>query len=127
MYNLVMKVFAECGEVKAMWRLFEEMTEKGLPVSSRTFHLLICASGKVGLRRRLVERFIKSSTFNYRPFRNAFNAILHTLLTIEQYSLIEWVHEKMILEGYSPDVFDIQCGDACKVYAREVGSIPSVT
>ncbi|CAD6213129.1 unnamed protein product [Miscanthus lutarioriparius] len=104
MYNLVMKVFAECGEVKAMWRLFEEMTEKGLPVSSRTFHLLICASGKVGLRRRLVERFIKSSTFNYRPFRNAFNAILHTLLTIEQYSLIEWVHEKMILEGYSPDV-----------------------
>ncbi|CAN6298861.1 unnamed protein product [Urochloa humidicola] len=104
MYNLVMKVFAECGEVKAMWRLFEEMTEKGLPVSARTFHLLICASGKVGLRRRLVERFIKLSTFSCRPFKNAFNAILHTLLTIEQYSLIEWVHEKMILEGHSPDV-----------------------
>lgn len=104
MYNLVMKVFAECGEVQAMWRLFEEMTDKGLHASSRTFHLLICASGKAGLRRRLVERFIKASTFNYRPFRNAFNAILYTLLTIEQYSLIEWVHEKMILEGYSPDV-----------------------
>ncbi|TKV93002.1 hypothetical protein SEVIR_9G198400v4 [Setaria viridis] len=104
MYNLVMKVFSECGEVKAMWRLFEEMAEKGLPVSARTFHLLICTSGKVGLRRRLVERFIKLSTFSYRPFRNAFNAILHTLLTIEQYSLIEWVHEKMILEGHSPDV-----------------------
>ncbi|KAG2557019.1 hypothetical protein PVAP13_8NG185103 [Panicum virgatum] len=29
MYNLVMKVFAECGEVKAMWRLLEEMAEKG--------------------------------------------------------------------------------------------------
>ena len=104
MYNLVMKVFAECGEVKAMWRLLEEMAEKGLPVSARTFHLLICASGKVGLRRRLVERFIKLSTFRYRPFRNAFNAILHTLLTIDQYSLIEWVHEKMILEGHSPDI-----------------------
>ncbi|CAN6317917.1 unnamed protein product [Urochloa humidicola] len=104
MYNQVLKVFAECGEVKAMWRLFEEMAEKGLPVSARTFHLLICASGKVGLRRRLVERFIRLSTFSYRPFRNAFNAILHTLLTIEQYSLIEWVHEKMILEGHSPDV-----------------------
>nr|CAB3499200.1 unnamed protein product [Digitaria exilis] len=52
-YNLVMKVFAQCGEVKAMWRLFEEMAEKGLPVSARTFHLLICASGQVGLRRRL--------------------------------------------------------------------------
>jgi len=125
--NSVNRERYECGEVKAMWRLFEEMTDKGLPVFSWTFHLLICASGKVGLRRRLVERFIKSSTFNYRPFRNAFYAILHTLLTIEQYSLIEWVHEKMILEGYSPDVFDIQCGDACKVYAREVGSIPSVT
>ena len=94
MYNLVMKVFAECGEVKAMWRLFEEMTEKGLPVSSRTFHLLICASGKVGLRRRLVER---SSS-------RVLSTTVHTLLTIEQYSLIEWVHEKMILEGYSPDV-----------------------
>jgi pentatricopeptide repeat protein len=104
MYNVVMKVFAECGEVKAMWRLLEEMAEKGLPVSARTFHLLICSSGKVGLRRRLVERFIKLSTFRYRPFRNAFNAILHTLLTIEQYSLIEWVHEKMILEGHSPDI-----------------------
>ncbi|KAF8672480.1 hypothetical protein HU200_049694 [Digitaria exilis] len=103
-YNLVMKVFAQCGEVKAMWRLFEEMAEKGLPVSARTFHLLICASGQVGLRRRLVERFIKSSTFRYRSFRNAFNAILHTLLTIEQYSLIEWVHQKMIFEGHSPDV-----------------------
>ena len=48
-----------------------------------------------------MERFIKLSTFRYRPFRNAFNAILHMLLTIEQYSLIEWVHEKMILEGHS--------------------------
>ncbi|KAK3153005.1 hypothetical protein QOZ80_2BG0166390 [Eleusine coracana subsp. coracana] len=104
MYNQVMKVFAQCGEVKAMWRLFEEMAEKGQPVSARTFHLLICSSGQVGLRRRLVERFIKSSTFNYRPFRNAFNAILHTLLTIQQYSLIEWVHQKMLLEGHSPDI-----------------------
>jgi pentatricopeptide repeat protein len=99
MYNLVMKVFAECGEVKAMWRLFEEMAEKGQPVSARTFHLLICSSGQIGLRRKLVERFIKSSTFNY-----AFNVILHTLLTIQQYSLIEWVHQKMLLEGHSPDI-----------------------
>ncbi|CAM0956542.1 unnamed protein product [Alopecurus aequalis] len=104
MYNLVMKVFAECGEVKAMWGLLEEMTEKGLPVSARTFHLLICTCGQAGLRRRLVERFIKSSSFNYRPFRNSFNAILHTLLTIKQYSLIEWVHQKMLMEGYTPDV-----------------------
>ncbi|KAJ1294915.1 hypothetical protein BS78_01G182800 [Paspalum vaginatum] len=104
MYNLVMKVFAECGEVKAMWRLFEEMANKGLPVSARTFHLLICASGQVGLRRRLVERFIRLSTFNFRPFRNAFNAILYMLLTIEQYSLIEWVHQEMLLQGHSPDV-----------------------
>lgn len=104
MYNLVMKVFAECGEVKAMWRLLEEMTEKGLPVSARTFHLLICTCGQAGLRRRLVERFIKSSSFNYRPFRTSFNAILHTLLTINQYSLIEWVHQKMLMEGYTPDV-----------------------
>ncbi|KAF7053519.1 hypothetical protein CFC21_061419 [Triticum aestivum] len=104
MYNLVMKVFAECGEVKAMWRLLEEMTEIGLPVSARTFHILICTCGQAGLRRRLVERFIKSSSFNYRPFRSSFNAILHTLLTIKQYSLIEWVHQKMVTEGHTPDV-----------------------
>ncbi|KAF0928844.1 hypothetical protein E2562_010702 [Oryza meyeriana var. granulata] len=104
MYNLILKIFAECGELRAMWRLLEEMTDKGLPVSSRTFHLLVCTFGQAGLRRRLVERFIKSSNFNYRPFRNSFNAILHTLLTIEQYSLIEWVHQKMIAEGHSPDV-----------------------
>lgn len=30
MYNLVMKVFTECGEVMAMWRLFEEMVDKRL-------------------------------------------------------------------------------------------------
>jgi hypothetical protein len=62
MYNRVLKAFAQCGEVKAMWGLLE-MTEKGLPVSARTFHLLICTCGQAGLRRRLVERFVKSSSF----------------------------------------------------------------
>jgi pentatricopeptide repeat protein len=52
MYSLVMKVFAECGEVKAMWRLFEEMAEKGQPVSARTFHLLICSSGQIGFEAK---------------------------------------------------------------------------
>ncbi|KAL5232144.1 hypothetical protein ABZP36_030920 [Zizania latifolia] len=61
MHNLVMNVFAQCGELKAMWRLLEEMTDKGLTVSGRTFPLLVCTSGQGGLRWRLVERFIKSS------------------------------------------------------------------
>ncbi|XP_072987209.1 uncharacterized protein [Typha latifolia] len=103
-YNLIIKIFAESGELKAMWRLVEEMSEKGLPITARTFNILICTCGEAGMARKLVERFLKSKTFNYRPFKNSFNAILHSLLTMNQYRLVEWVYEKMLLEGHSPDV-----------------------
>lgn len=103
-YNLTLKIFAESEELKAMWRLVEEMTENGLPVTALTFNILICACGEAGMARKLVERFIKSKTFNYRPFKHSFNAILYSLLTVNQYRLIEWVYQKMLLEGHSPDV-----------------------
>ena len=45
-----------------------------------------------------------AKTFNCRPFRNSFNAILHSLLSLKQYHLIEWVYQKLIVEGHSPDV-----------------------
>ncbi|KAF7852355.1 hypothetical protein BT93_L0908 [Corymbia citriodora subsp. variegata] len=103
-YHLMMKIFAECDEFKAMWRLVDEMIEKGFPMTARTFNILICTCGEVGLARRVVERFIKSKVFNYRPFKHSYNAIFHSLVALKQYKLIEWVYQQMIAEGLSPDI-----------------------
>src|SRR5690606_34350114 len=32
-YHLLMKIFAECGEYKAMWRLVDEMVQDGYPTT----------------------------------------------------------------------------------------------
>ncbi|KAK2983496.1 hypothetical protein RJ640_023030 [Escallonia rubra] len=103
-YHLIMKIFAESEEFKAMWRLVDEMTEKGFPTTARTFNILICTCGEAGLARKVVERFIKSKSFNYRPFKHSFNAILYSLLVINHYRLIEWVYQQMLAEGHDPDV-----------------------
>ncbi|XP_057952432.1 pentatricopeptide repeat-containing protein At3g60050-like isoform X2 [Malania oleifera] len=103
-YHLIMKIFAHSEEFKAMWRLVDEMIEKGYPTTARTFNILICTCGEAGLARKVVERFIKSKTFNYRPFKHSYNAILHSLLVVNQYRLIEWVYQQMLTEGYLPDV-----------------------
>lgn len=103
-YHLIMKIFADAEEFKAMWRLVDEMTEKGFPTTARTFNILICTCGELGLARKVVERFIKSKAFNYRPFKHSFNAILHSLLSVNQYKLIEWVYQMMLKDGHSPDI-----------------------
>lgn len=103
-YHLVMKIFAAAEEFKAMWRLVDEMTEKGYPTTARTFNILICTYGEAGLQRKVVERFIKSKTFNYRPFKHSYNAILLGLLNINQYRLIEWVYQQMLDDDHSPDI-----------------------
>lgn len=103
-YHLIMKIFADCEEFKAMWRLLDEMIENGFPTTARTFNILICTCGEAGLARKVVERFIKSKTFNYRPFKHSYNAILHGLLAVNQYNLMEWVYQQMLVEGHSPDI-----------------------
>ncbi|KAK6936864.1 Pentatricopeptide repeat [Dillenia turbinata] len=103
-YHLIMKIFADSEEFKAMWRIADEMVEKGYPTTARTFNILICTCGEAGLARKVVERFIKSKTFNFRPFKHSYNAILYSLLGINQYRLIEWVHQQMVLAGFSPDI-----------------------
>lgn len=103
-YHLVLKIFADCEEFKAMWRLVDEMIENGYPTTARTFNILICTCGEAGLARNVVERFIKSKAFNYRPFKHSYNAILHSLLVVRQYKLIEWVYQHMLVDGHSPDV-----------------------
>lgn len=103
-YNLTMKILAESEELKAMWRLVDEMTQNGLPVTPRTFNILISTCGEAGMARKVVERFIKSQAFTHRPYKHSFNAILHSLIIMSQYRLIEWVYQKMLLEGHQPDV-----------------------
>ncbi|KAF8085823.1 hypothetical protein N665_0645s0002 [Sinapis alba] len=103
-YHLLMKIFAECGEYKAMWRLVDEMVQDGYPTTARTFNLLICSCGEAGLAKQAVVQFIKSKAFNYRPFKHSYNAILNALLGVKQYGLIEWVYEQMLEDGFSPDV-----------------------
>ncbi|XVF12491.1 hypothetical protein REPUB_Repub08aG0123400 [Reevesia pubescens] len=102
-YHLIMKIFAECEEYTAMWRRVDEMIQKGFPKTARTFNILICTCGEAGLARKVVERFIKSKTFNYRPFKHSYNAILHTLLAVNQYKLIEGVYQQMLADGFAPD------------------------
>ncbi|KAM1020777.1 hypothetical protein ACFX13_042683 [Malus domestica] len=97
-------IFADCEEFKAMSRLVDEMIEKGYPTTAHTFNILIRTCGEAGLARKVVERFIKSKTFSYRPFKHSYNAILHSLLVVKQYKLIEWVYQQMTKHDCMPDV-----------------------
>ncbi|KAK1431705.1 hypothetical protein QVD17_08266 [Tagetes erecta] len=103
-YHLIMQILAQSEEYKAMWRLVDEMTEKGHPVTSRTFNILICTCGEAGVAKKVVERFIKSKSFNFRPYSHCFNAILHSLLAVKQYELIEWAYQRMLTDRYKPDL-----------------------
>ncbi|KAJ6339175.1 hypothetical protein OIU77_007182 [Salix suchowensis] len=94
----------KCEEFRAMWKLADEMVEKGFHTTAQTFNILICTCGEAGLAMNVVERFIRSKTFNFRPYKNSYNAILHSLLVLRQYKLIEWVYHHMLEERHSPDV-----------------------
>lgn len=104
LYHLLMQIFAEAKEYKAMWRLVDDMTQRGCPTTARTLHILLCTCGEAGLARKVVEKFTMSKTFSYRPFKHAYNAVLHTLLSMNHFKLIERVYEQMLAEGHSPDV-----------------------
>ncbi|XP_034711712.1 pentatricopeptide repeat-containing protein At1g55630-like isoform X2 [Vitis riparia] len=88
-YHLIMKIFAESDEFKAMWRLVDEMIEQGFPVTARTFQILICTCGEAGLARRAVERLGKLDQFHrlleelgtngFSPDFHTFNILLHLL------------------------------------------------
>ncbi|PNT11045.1 hypothetical protein POPTR_012G141400v4 [Populus trichocarpa] len=83
--------YLQCEEFRAMWRLADEMIEKGFHTTAQTFNILICTCGKAGLAMNVLDRFIKSKTFNFRLYKSSYNAILHSLLY-------------MLDEHHSPDV-----------------------
>lgn len=103
-YNIMLKIFAVCEEFKPMWRLLKVMIEEGVSTTARTFNILICTCGQADMARKVVEQFMMSETFNFRPFKHSFNAILHSLLVVDQYRLIEWVYQQMLHSGHSPDI-----------------------
>lgn len=103
-YNLLMKIFAICEELKAMWRLVDEMTVSGCPITARTFHILLCSCGEAGMPRQVLEKFLRSKNFNYRPYKHSFNAVLHVLLKERHFKLVEWVYQEMLNDGHLPDI-----------------------
>ena len=54
-----MKIFAQCEEFRALWRLADEMIEKGFHTTAHTFNILICTCGEAGLAMNVLEMFIK--------------------------------------------------------------------
>ncbi|XP_057815892.1 pentatricopeptide repeat-containing protein At3g60050 isoform X1 [Cryptomeria japonica] len=103
-HNLLVKIFADCDEFKAMWRLVDEMIVSGCPITARTFNILLSSSRQAGMPKRVVDTFIRSKQFNFRPYKHSFNAILHALLREKHFNLIEWVYEEMLNDGHQPDI-----------------------
>ncbi|MCL7047203.1 hypothetical protein MKW94_012340 [Papaver nudicaule] len=102
-YNLAIKVCAECEMYSTIEELVDEMMKSGCRTTARTFNLLMYNSGNVRNARRLLLRFLNSKTFYCRPYKHSCNAILHSLLVMKQYGLIEWFYRRMRFEGHSPD------------------------
>ncbi|CAN0891726.1 Pentatricopeptide repeat-containing protein At3g60050 [Linum grandiflorum] len=103
-------VWSECNEFMAMWKVVDEMTKNGLPTTARTFNILICTCGEAGLARRVVERFIQSKTFNYRPYKHCYNAILISL-------------RRMVLTGFHPDILTYNVVMCAKYRLGELGEV----
>ncbi|CAN0902754.1 Pentatricopeptide repeat-containing protein At1g55630 [Linum grandiflorum] len=122
-YNLIIKIFADCDELMAMWRLVEEMTGNGFPTTARTFNILISTCSEAGLARRVVDRFVQSKTFNYRPFKHSHNAILYSLLKVRHYGLVEWLYQKMLAKGLHPDVLTYNVVMCAKYRLGELGDL----
>jgi pentatricopeptide repeat protein len=103
-YNLLMKIFAICEELKAMWRLVDEMMVSGCPITARSFSILLCSCGEAGMPRQVLEKFLRSKKFSYRPYKHSYNAILHVLLKEHYFKLVEWVYQEMLNDGHLPDI-----------------------
>ncbi|KAL9335782.1 hypothetical protein Peur_072963 [Populus x canadensis] len=98
-----MKIFAQCEEFRAMWRLADEMIEKGFHTTAQTFNILICTCSEAGLAMNVLERFIKSKTFNFRLYKSSYNAILHSLLVLRwgrHLSFIDCLMKCLVMEFF---------------------------
>nr|TKS04445.1 hypothetical protein D5086_0000141700 [Populus alba] len=86
-YHLLMKIFAQCEEFRAMWRLADEMIEEGFHTTAHTFNILICSCGEAGLAMNVLERLRKAPEFHRLldemlghgifPDFHTFNILLH--------------------------------------------------
>ncbi|KAL8508409.1 hypothetical protein ACS0TY_018863 [Phlomoides rotata] len=97
-YHMMMEIFAECEEFKAMWRLFDDMIEKGYLTTARTFNILICTCGEAGIARKVVERFIKSKTVLH------FTTLIDGLSRAGNLEACQYFFDEMVKQGCVPDV-----------------------
>lgn len=104
-YHLMLKILSECEEGQKVKRLIDEMIEKEVVITPQTINILICTCGDDSGVRKQVKRIINSKTFNYKPYQNPYNAILHCLVVLRQDELIEWVYEQMSTKGIPGDTF----------------------
>ncbi|CAH1445567.1 unnamed protein product [Lactuca virosa] len=88
-YHLIMQIFAESQEYKAMWRLLDEMTEKGYPVTSRTFNIFICSCGEADGRQ---------------PDTLTYNIIMYAKYRLGRLDQFHSLFDEMGRNGFPPDL-----------------------
>ncbi|CAL0303390.1 unnamed protein product [Lupinus luteus] len=102
-------IFAECGELKAMWRLVDEMIEKGDPASARTFDILICTCGEAGFARRLVGNKLLAAHNILIHMREtdvvAYTVMIRGYVVTGEVEKAEEKFNEMISRGQIPNVF----------------------
>ncbi|XP_010512307.1 PREDICTED: pentatricopeptide repeat-containing protein At3g60050-like isoform X2 [Camelina sativa] len=106
-YHLLMKIFAECGEYKAMWRLVDEMVQDGLPTTARTFNLLICSCGEAGVKQyKLIEWVYEQMLEDgFSPDVLTYNILLWTNYRLGKMDRFDKLFDEMARDGLSLDCY----------------------
>ncbi|EOA23925.1 hypothetical protein CARUB_v10017142mg [Capsella rubella] len=106
-YHLLMKIFAECGEYKAMWRLVDEMVQDGLPTTARTFNLLICSCGEAGVKQyKLIEWVYEQMLEDgFAPDVLTYNILLWTNYRLGKMERFDRLFDEMARDGLSLDCY----------------------
>ncbi|KAJ3682182.1 hypothetical protein LUZ60_014755 [Juncus effusus] len=93
-YNLTMKIFAESEELKAMWRLLEEMLKNGLPVTA-------CKGDKPLAALNLLNYM---SDVGFEPSVLHFTNLIDGLSRAGNLDACKYFFDEMIKKGMEPDI-----------------------
>ncbi|KAL6127122.1 hypothetical protein ACLB2K_075165 [Fragaria x ananassa] len=100
-YHLMMKIFADCEEFKAMWRLVDEMIEKGHPTTARTFNILICTCVK---QYKLIEWLYQQMLAEgYSQDILTYNIMMCAKYRLGKLDQFHRLLDEMGRSGFSPD------------------------
>ncbi|PON38361.1 Tetratricopeptide-like helical domain containing protein [Trema orientale] len=104
--NLVMDMLVKdngCG-FELYWRALEQLRDRGLPITSYAFTVLIKGFEKLGMAEKAVESFGRMRDFNCKPNLIIYNTILHIVVQKQVYLLALAVYNEMLKSNYSPSV-----------------------